>query len=32
MQEQSRRKSIQVLSAYVRDAQVFHNHAGKDFL
>ena len=32
MQEQSRHKSIQVLSAYVRDAQVFHDHAGKDFL
>ena len=32
MQEQSRHKSIQVLSTYVRDAQVFHDHAGKDFL
>ena len=32
MQEQSRHKSIQVLSSYVRDAQVFHDHAGKDFL
>ena len=32
MQEQSRHRSIQVLSSYVRDAQVFHDHAGKDFL
>ena len=32
MQEQSRHKSIQVLSTYVRDAHIFHDHAGKDFL
>jgi len=32
MQEQSRHKSIQVLSTYVCDAPIFHDHAGKDFL
>jgi hypothetical protein len=32
LQEQSRHKSIQALSTYVRDAQVFHDNAGKDFL
>lgn len=32
MQGQSRHKSIQVLSGYVRDADIFENHAGEDFL
>ncbi len=32
MQEQSRHKSIQVLSTYVRDAHIFHDYAGRDFL
>ncbi len=32
MQEVSRHKSLQVLSTYVRDARVFDDHAGKDFL
>ena len=30
--EQSRHKSIQVLSAYVRGAQTFHGHAGNALL
>lgn len=32
MQAQSRHKSVQVLSAYVRSAQLFEDHAGKKFL
>jgi len=31
MQEQSRHKSLDVLSGYVRSAQPFEDHAGKDF-
>jgi len=31
MQEQSRHKSLNVLSGYVRPAQLFEDHAGKDF-
>ena len=31
MQEQSRHKSLNVLSVYVRSAQLFEDHAGKDF-
>jgi integrase len=31
MQEQSRHKSLNVLSGYVRSAQLFEDHAGKDF-
>ena len=31
MQEQSRHKSLNVLSGYVRSAQLFDDHAGKDF-
>lgn len=30
-QEQSRRKSLNVLSGYVRSAQLFEDHAGRDF-
>ena len=32
MQQQSRHKSVQVLSGYVRSARLFEDHAGKDFL
>lgn len=32
MQAQSRHKSVQVLSAYVRSARLFEEHAGRDFL
>jgi integrase len=32
MQRQSRHKSVQVLSGYVRSARLFEDHAGKDFL
>ena len=32
MQAQSRHKSIQVLSGYVRSEKLFEDHAGKDFL
>jgi integrase len=32
MQQQSRHRSVQVLSGYVRSAQLFEDHAGKDFL
>lgn len=32
MQQQSRHKSVQVLSAYVRSAHLFEEHAGRDFL
>jgi integrase len=32
MQRQSRHKSIQVLSGYVRSAKLFEDHAGKGFL
>lgn len=32
MQEVSRHKSMQVLSAYVRDAELFQDHAGEKFL
>ncbi len=31
MQEQSRHKSLDVLSGYVRSARLFEDHAGKDF-
>lgn len=31
MQEQSRHKSLNVLSGYVRSARLFEDHAGKDF-
>ena len=31
MQEQSRHKSLNVLSGYVRSAKLFEDHAGKDF-
>ena len=31
MQEQSRHKSLTVLSGYVRSAKLFEDHAGKDF-
>lgn len=31
MQEQSRHKSLNVLSGYIRSAQLFEDHAGKDF-
>ncbi len=31
MQEQSRHKSLTVLSGYVRSARLFEDHAGKDF-
>ena len=31
MQEQSRHKSLNVLSGYVRTAKLFEDHAGKDF-
>jgi hypothetical protein len=32
MREVSRHKSVQVLSDYVRDGELFRNHAGEDFL
>lgn len=32
MQQQSRHKSVQVLSGYVRSARLFEEHAGRDFL
>lgn len=32
MQQQSRHKSVQVLSGYVRSARLFEDHAGRDFL
>ncbi len=32
MREVSRHKSMQVLADYVRDAELFQNHAGEDFL
>ena len=32
MQRQSRHKSVQVLSNYVRSARLFEDHAGEDFL
>nr|WP_256476214.1 site-specific integrase [Siccirubricoccus soli] len=32
MREVSRHKSLDVLSGYVRDAELFRDHAGKDFL
>ncbi|WP_207461264.1 site-specific integrase [Azospirillum sp. SYSU D00513] len=32
MQEVSRHKSVDVLSGYVRDAELFHDHAGDGFL
>jgi len=32
MQAQSRHKSVQVLSGYVRSAKLFEDHAGRDFL
>ncbi len=32
MREVSRHKSMQVLADYVRDAELFHNHAGEGFL
>lgn len=32
MQEVSRHKSVQVLSEYVRNAELFHDHAGAGFL
>jgi len=32
MQEVSRHKSVQVLSGYVRSAELFDDHAGTDFL
>jgi hypothetical protein len=32
MQRQSRHKSVQVLSGYVRSARLFADHAGKGFL
>jgi len=31
MQEQSRHKSLNVLSGYVRSAKLFEDHTGKDF-
>jgi len=30
MQEQSRHKSLNVISGYVRSARLFEDHAGKD--
>ena len=32
MQQQSRHRSVQVLSGYVRSARLFEEHAGRDFL
>lgn len=32
MQEVSRHKSVDILAAYVRDADLFRDHAGEDFL
>jgi site-specific recombinase XerD len=32
MMDQSRHKSVETLRGYVRDADTFNNHAGKDFL